>query len=181
VGAPKSEFGADRDAMTVLDEIAVGQATLARRLGDRQVPVFIPPWNSFHPKHFDALSSQGFLGLSRYGHRDRPSEVQGVRQVNTHIDILQWNAHGGPRCLPIDEVLRRLAGLIQRQRLEPMDAEPIGLLTHHRAMQADAWSMLNTLFTILRSNPGVSWASPPELFAPLSTLSREGIQIGIAV
>lgn len=49
-GAPKSEFGASRPSAEVQSELAAGQAVMGRLLGERVMPVFVPPWNALEPK-----------------------------------------------------------------------------------------------------------------------------------
>ncbi|MFV3126359.1 hypothetical protein [Niveispirillum sp. KHB5.9] len=169
-GPGKSEFGGDRAPDTVLAEIAAGRDILVRLLGDRFMPVFVPPWNAFDPGHLPALTACGLTGLSTYGHRPGPYAADGIRLANTHIDILRWDAPGGPKALAAGDVFDRLAQLVRRQRLDPgADPEPIGILSHHRAMGDDAWALLDGLFDAINGMPGAGWAAPPAIFAPPSS------------
>ncbi len=162
----KSEFADSRDLADVANEIALGQAVLARLIGERSLPIFVPPWNSVAEPHVQTLATRGFTGLSTYGRRREGFAAPGVRLVNTHIDVLDWSTGAVPRAVPIDDLLDRLTKFVRKQREEASaDPEPIGILTHHRAMREDAWPVLDELLPILLSTPGLTWASPPEVFA----------------
>lgn len=165
-GPGKSEFGGDRDGALVRTEIADGASILTRLLGDRFMPVFVPPWNEFDVTHLPALSACGLSGLSAYGPRPSVDAAPDIRLVNTHIDILRWNTPGGPRAVPAADVAHRLAHLIRQQRLDPALAspEPIGILSHHRAMGDDSWALLDDILACINDMPGASWLSPPQAF-----------------
>lgn len=167
-GPGKSEFGGDRDGVSVRAEIAEGAGILARLLGDRFMPVFVPPWNELDAVHLPALSACGLVGLSAYGPRPSAYAAPGIRLVNTHIDILRWNTPGGPQAVAAADVAHRLAHLIRQQRLEAdatVPGEPIGILSHHRAMGDDAWARLDDILACINDMPGASWLSPPQAFA----------------
>lgn len=165
-GVGKSEFGPDRDPGEIIAEIAAGQVALARILGDRRLPIFVPPWNAFNSRHMEILQVRGFSGLSVHGSRPQSFAIDGVRLANTHIDILRWDAPGQPQALALEDVFGRLALLVRKRRLAPgADPEPIGLLSHHRAMADDAWALMNALFSTIREMPGIAWVAPPRVFA----------------
>jgi hypothetical protein len=165
-GHGKSEFGPGRDPAAVTAEIAAGQTILARLLGDRRLPVFVPPWNAFDSRHLGILRSRGFTGLSLHGPRAQSFAVDGVRLANTHIDILRWDSPGQPQALAAEDVFQRLAQIVRRQRQTPAaDRESIGLLSHHRAMGNDAWALLETIFSAVADIPGISWIPPSRVFA----------------
>lgn len=165
-GQGKSEFDGQRDAALVRAEIAEGASLLARLLGDRFMPVFVPPWNDFDAVHLPSLPACGLTGLSAYGVRPSAQAAPGIRLVNTHVDILRWNAPGGPRAVPAADVADRLAHLVRQQRLGPAltSPEPIGVLSHHRAMEADAWDLLDQILACINDMQGASWIAPPEAF-----------------
>ena len=165
-GAAKSEFGAGRDPDAVAVEIAQGLDRLDKLLGARRFPVFVPPWNAFDACHLGSLVGQGFTGLSSYPARKASFAADGVRLANTHIDVLNWTPGGPPGHRPLAELLNHLATLVASRRTErAADPEPIGLLTHHRAMISETWPVLQELFRTLNAIPGVSWACPTEVFA----------------
>lgn len=166
-GGGKSEFGAGRDPEAVEAEIAAGQVVLTRLLGDRCMPIFVPPWNACDERHLEIVRARGFTGLSSFGPRPRPFAVGGLRLANAHLDILQWEAPGGPRPVPFDEACLRLARIVREQRQKPeADAEPIGILSHHRAMREESWSLLEGLLSAFSGVPGVSWLTASQVFAP---------------
>ncbi len=165
-GIAKSEFGSGRDASAVTAEIAAGQTTLARLLGERRLPIFVPPWNAIDKRHLEILQARGFTGLSVHGPRTQSFAVDGVRLANTHIDILRWDMPGQPKALTVEDTFQRLAQIVRQQRqMRPSDPEPIGLLSHHRAMGSDAWALIETIFSAVGNVRGISWVSPTQVFA----------------
>jgi hypothetical protein len=117
--------------------------------GERALPVLVPPWNRMRPGLADKLSSVGFVGLSQDG-KARPA--QGLKQVNTHIDIVAW--HEGRRFIGEEQALSAA--------LELMDVvQPVGWLTHHAVHDEAAWRFLERLARV----EGVRWRSAAELFS----------------
>jgi hypothetical protein len=164
---PKSEFGPSRVIAEVRDEVIAGRGMLERLLGNRLLPAFVPPWNAFDPRHGEVLVECGIIGLSTYTMRASTHFRPGIRMVNTHLDVLRWDAEGGPVPLASDDLLARLTDLIVQQRLAGAgEPETIGLLTHHRAMRPDTWPAIEALFEDLRGVEGIKWRSPRDLFAP---------------
>jgi peptidoglycan/xylan/chitin deacetylase (PgdA/CDA1 family) len=163
---PKSEFGPGRAIAEVRDEVIAGRGMLERLLGNRLLPAFVPPWNAFDPRHGEVLDECGFTGLSTYTIRTSTDFRPGIRMVNTHLDVLRWDAEGGPVPLALDDLLARLADLVMQHRLAgAAELEPIGLLTHHRAMRPDTWPAVEALFAALCEVDGITWRSPGDLFA----------------
>jgi hypothetical protein len=79
-----------------------------------------------------------------------------VLQVNTHLDPIDWR---GER-LFVGEVaaLERLIGLLDPD-------EPIGILSHHLAMDEPGWTFLDQLLGVLAAHPGALLCSARDLFA----------------
>lgn len=164
-GELKSEFGSTRETSVVLDEIISGQMKLTYLLGERRLPVFVPPWNTFGDKHLNILKDRGFTGLSTHNIRKSPFAIGDIRIANTHIDILRWHAHANPSMIPLENIIEKITDLVRRQRIHPLpDPEPIGLLSHHRAMDKDSWLMIDELFSVLASISGITWMTPPKVF-----------------
>ena len=90
----KIELGGHRPAMVVLGELGTGWLALERQLGDRALPVLVPPWNRIAPGLLPTLPEIGFRGLSTFGPRRR-IRLGLLREVNTHVDLLDWKGHGG--------------------------------------------------------------------------------------
>mgnify|MGYP002713865746 CR=1 FL=1 len=127
--------------------------------GSRFLPMLVPPWNRIAPRLVPTLPALGFTGLSTYGGRSSCEPVPGLRQVNTHLDLIAWREDGRP--LSFDEAARGLAALI---RARPH--EPIGILSHHLVSDDGAFAVLDRLLEVLQDRGG------PGLCAPASLLGR---------
>ena len=84
----KSELGPHRPAMLVLGELGTGRMALERLFASRALPVLVPPWNRIAPALVPALPEIGFSGLSTFAARRRAEPVRGLRQINTHVDLI---------------------------------------------------------------------------------------------
>ena len=128
--AKKSEFPATRPAAEVTQVLAAGRDRLHDRFAARFVPAFTPPWNRFDPRHLSLLPDLGYRGLTAYLARKNKLAAPGVRQVNTHVDVINW--HGTFGFLGLEPILELLVGHLAAKREGRADAaEPTGLLTHH--------------------------------------------------
>ena len=76
--------------MLVLGELGTGRMALERLFATRALPVLVPPWNRIAPELVPTLPEIGFAGLSTFAARRRDQPVSGLRQVNTHVDLIDW-------------------------------------------------------------------------------------------
>ena len=85
----------------------------------------------------------------------RPWPRPGLIQVNTHLDPIDWR---GER-LFVGEVaaLERLVAVLDPD-------EPIGILSHHLAMDEPGWRFLDQLLGVLAAHPGAVLCSVEDLF-----------------
>ena len=148
-GEKKTEFPAAEPDELALERLAVASQRLRKMAGARALPVLVPPWNRMRPGLADKLSSVGFIGLSQDG-KARP--VQGLKQVNTHIDIVAW--HEGRRFIGEEQALSAAVELMAV-------TDPVGWLTHHEVHDEAAWRFLERLARV----EGVRWRSAAELFS----------------
>lgn len=138
----KIEIGLQRPAMLTLGELATGWMSLETLFGPRALPVMVPPWNRIAPVLVPTLPEIGYRGLSTFGPRARVHPVRGLLQVNTHVDLIDWK---GGRVFAGEEAA--LAGLVAAlARARTGDGEPVGVLSHHLAMDAGAWDFLRSLW-----------------------------------
>jgi hypothetical protein len=158
-GDKKAELGPHRPAMIVLGELGTGRMALERLFATRALPVLVPPWNRIAPGLVPALPEIGYRGLSTFGIRRRVRPVSGLVQVNAHIDLIDWKTR---RFAGEEVVLAVLATALAAAR---DTGEPLGLLSHHLAMDEQAWSFLQSLWGMVGSMPGVKIASAHDLFA----------------
>jgi hypothetical protein len=151
-GEKKTEYPAAEPAEAALARIGTGFNRLRALAGGRFVPVLAPPWNRLRPDLLPKLPALGLRGVSTYGARASAEPAPVLRQVNTHVDIVDWGQ--GKRFLGEEQVLSKamqhLAG-----------DEPLGWLTHHAVHDAAAWGFLERLFTLR----DIRWLSAAEAFS----------------
>ena len=158
-GARKAEFGNHRPMETMRAEIRAGRDRIATLFGDRFVSVFVPPWNRFAPDLPAMLDAASLQGLSAFG----PRPNGGHRQVNCHVDIVDWRGSRG--FVGAGTALARLSDHLAARRTRSVDAdEPTGLLTHHLVHDAECWRFLEDLTAFVDGHPAAAWvaAAGPE-------------------
>jgi hypothetical protein len=157
----KEELGPHRPAMIVLGEVGTGWLAMERLFGGRALSVMVPPWNRITPALVPTLPEIGFSGLSTFGPRQRARPVRGLLQINTHVDLINWQAGRG--FVGEEAALAALVGALSYARKET--AEPVGLLSHHLAMDGGAWDFLRSFWQRTKTMPGLRVRSACELFA----------------
>jgi peptidoglycan/xylan/chitin deacetylase (PgdA/CDA1 family) len=154
----KVELGLQRPAMLVLGELGAGRMALERLFGDRPLAVLVPPWNRIAPALVPALPEIGFSGLSTFGPRQRPHPVKGLLAVNTHVDLIDWRSR---RFVGAAAALGALVAALVTARTS---GEPIGMLSHHLAMDAEAWDFLRSMWQRATMLPGLRLRPAHDLF-----------------
>jgi hypothetical protein len=151
-GEKKTEYPAAEPVEGALARISQGLARLRALAGARLCPVLAPPWNRVRKDLLDELPAIGIRGLSMYGPRASAAPAPGLRQVNTHVDIVAWRQ--GKRFIGEDEAI----GLAVKSLAVE---EPVGFLTHHAVHDAAAWDFLARLFNL----EAPRWLSAAEVFS----------------
>ena len=159
-GDKKVELGTERPAMLVLGELGTGRMALERLFGARPLPVLVPPWNRIAPALVPTLPEIGFAGLSTFGARRRTHPVRGLLEVNTHVDLIDWK--GGHGFVGEAAALHALVAALARARVS---GEPVGVLSHHLAMDGGAWDFLRSMWQKSLKMPGLRVRPAHELFA----------------
>jgi hypothetical protein len=150
------ECGGDRPVADVLSEIRTGYRRLADLFGPRFLPILAPPWNRIDRAVVPRLPELGFRGLSTFGARETREPLPGLVTANAHVDPLNWR--GPVRFAGLDKVLGNILGELRARRLGEMDAaEPLGLLTHHRDHDTDAWVFIEAFLRVTKAHPAVHW------------------------
>jgi hypothetical protein len=144
-----------RDLETILAELDRGRAMLADAFGCAFLAVLVPPWNRLDTGLFERLTGCGFIGLSSYGRRRAPEAAPGLAQVNTHLDPIDWR--GTRLFVGETAALARLVAVLDAD-------EPIGILSHHLAMDEAGWAFLDRLLGVLAGHPGARLCPASELF-----------------
>lgn len=148
-GEKKTEFPAAESDAAALERLAAAAQRLRKMAGAQALPVLVPPWNRIRETLIPSLPRLGFSGLSQDG-TARP--LQGLRQVNTHIDIVAWK--DGKRFIGEARALSSALKLLDEEN-------PVGWLTHHAVHDEAAWRFLERLARV----EGVRWQSAAELFS----------------
>ena len=161
-GEKKTEFAATEPEGDAVARLRLSRERLAGQAGPRFIPVLAPPWNRFKRALAARLPEAGLHGLSGYGPRDKAEAAPGVRQVNTHVDLIDWR---GTRGFVGEEAALRIAvrHLGLRRKGEIDAAEPTGWLTHHALHDKETWEFLQRLFE-RTSERDARWIDPVELF-----------------
>ena len=132
---------------------------MERLFAARSLPVMVPPWNRIAAHLVPALPEIGYRGLSTYDIRPRARPVSGLVQVNTHVDLIDWKAR---RFAGAETLLATFAQALAAARTT---GEPVGLLSHHLAMDEAAWSFLQSFWGTVKGMSGVKIAAAKDLFA----------------
>ncbi len=157
--AKKAELGADRPAASLAAALAEGRRRLETLFGRRFRPILVPPWNRIAEPVASLLPAAGFIGLSTAGsHR---SAVAGLRQVNSHLDPVDWR--GSRRCRPVGALVDEASRHLAARRLSGSD-EPVGFLTHHLLDDRATEDFAAALAVLVERHPAATWASVGELW-----------------
>jgi hypothetical protein len=165
----KCELGPERPATAVLDELAAGRARLKALFGGRQLDVLVPPWNRIDDALVGKLAAAGFRGLSTLGPRGPGPAPSGLRQVNVHVDLIDWRGGRGFVGLgaALDQVLGHLAARREGAVAGGGDGdEPTGLMTHHLVHDEGCWDFLDQFLVRAQARPWLRWLAAAELFGP---------------
>ena len=159
----KTEFAASEPPAEAIARLAAARRQLEIKAGKRFLPVLAPPWNRL-PDHLALrLAAAGLRGLSQYGSRARAEAAPGLRQVNTHVDIIAWRS--GRAFIGADHALSAATKHLAAKRSGAADTgEATGWLTHHAVHDEAAWTFLERLFESTRGLPALAWRRPEELF-----------------
>lgn len=160
IGAPKAEFGPDRDTAFMLGELARGWIAIGTLFGTAALPVLVPPHNRIAPALAAALPAAAYAGLSTYGARKDP--IRELIRVNTHIDIMNWRTR---RFLGEEAALDLAVAHLKARRAGIVDPdEPTGLLTHHLAHDEEAWRFADAFLDAVRAHAAARLCAPRMLF-----------------
>ena len=160
-GEKKMELGPHRATGDITADLAQGRTKLRGLADQRCLPVLVPPWNRIAPALAPALPHIGFRGLSAFGPRRAAEPVPGLRQVNCHVDIVNWR--GGRGFVGRDRALAAVVTHLGARRARSVDpAEPTGLLTHHAVHEEATWAFIARFIELTRRHPAVRWLTPRE-------------------
>lgn len=147
-----AELSDEVPVSVVMDRLARGRERLRFLFGERFVPAVAPPWNRVDDAICERLPEFGFHGVSTFGPRAAAEPYAGLRQVNTHCDIIDWKRGGRFRGVrrAVDDIVEHLSA----RRVGVADfAEPTGILTHHLDHDDGCWTFLEALIRFLSRHP----------------------------
>lgn len=154
-GARSIELGGCEPEV-ILGELRQGLEILRDAFGATFLAVLVPPWNRLDEHLVERLAACGFRGLSTFGSRIPAEPAPVLIRVNGHLDPIDWR--GNRLFVGEAEALARLCRSLELD-------EPIGILTHHLAMDEAGWRFLDRLLELLDAHPGARLCAADELFA----------------
>lgn len=152
----KCEFGRSRSFAQQLEDISWGKTLLEAMFGEHFFPAFTPPWNRCTADTLKALDQLGFAVFSK--DRDGPpADGYSFAEISTTLDLYRWKEN--PTMKPPAEIVEAFL----RQMAEGVN--PIGLLLHHKVMDAEAFYFLDQLLAELAGYPCVQFHTFQSLYA----------------
>jgi len=150
----KMELGWHRPIAGIDADIARGFSCLAGRFGAQFVPLMVPPWNRIDARVVAGLYEIGLRGLSTLGPRSGAEVAPGLRQINVHVDIMNWK---DGRCFAGEATcVSQIIAHLRAKREGRADAgEATGIMTHHLVHDQGCWDFLDTLFEFLNQRADV--------------------------
>jgi predicted glycosyltransferase len=143
----KCEFGPSRNFQEQLEDISKGKAILESIFPIRFFPVFTPPWNRCTPDTFKVLDELGFHLLSKDLGK-QPITGYSFTEISTSLDLYAWKS--GAKMKAPEDIVK----LLLRQMNE---LSVIGILLHHKVMDATAFAFLDQLLGELQQWPNVEF------------------------
>lgn len=160
-GAKATEFDRYRAHDRVIAELTGGRDRLSKLFSDRALPILVPPWNRIDTALLSELPNLGLIGLSTFRPRAAAEAVPGLRQVNCHIDLINWRRTC--RFVGLDKALAETVAHLNARREHGADeTEPTGLLTHHLDHDPGCWEFLERFLERTRMHPAVRWLNARE-------------------
>jgi hypothetical protein len=167
----KAEFGAHRPIELMAAEAERALHTARGLLGEKLLPVFVPPWNRIAPGLSPRLPRSGYVALSTFRDRSAPYPTEGLLQVNTHVDPIDW--HGTRSLADPAAIVATLAAAVERRASGRADPnEPVGILTHHLVHDEAIWSFCEGLIAYLAAR-NFRLSPIGELFSPWNRITVE--------
>ncbi len=159
----KMELGWHRSGEQIIRQIRSGFIDLQDLFGEQLVPVMVPPWNRIDKRVVENLRMVGLRGLSTLGPREQKFAVEGLRQANVHVDIINWKQGrcfaGENNC--IEQIITHL-GAKRKGWVDP--EEPTGIMSHHLVHDSECWGFLDELFDFLVNQSATCLTSARNIF-----------------
>jgi hypothetical protein len=92
-----------------------------------------------------------------------------LAEVNAHVDLIDWKGSRG--FVGEEPALAALVNALAGARTA--STEPVGVLSHHLAMDAKAWDFLRSMWEKVQILPGLHVRPARELFADRRSATGE--------
>ena len=163
-GIKRIEVGGERSTDEIQTQLTTGLQKMQDSFIDQFLPVLVPPWNRIESRAYAALVSAGFCGVSSMWARASEYPAEGLLQVNTHLDPVNWRHDRGfiGESISIAHICKHLIG---RRSGGQTSNEPTGILTHHLAQTEDVWVFTGKLMRKLSEHPAVEWLDARSIWA----------------
>jgi predicted deacetylase len=158
-GEKAQEFPIGRGPDVIRTELEAGRQRLIELFGARLTGIYVPPWNRISAEVAQLLPDLGFSALSAFGGRSLLDSNPRLREINTHVDIIDWRGHRGGR----DHawLARELAEQLRLAREQGRDQ--VGVLTHHLVHDDVAWRFLELLLEFAAAQRAILWCRAGDL------------------
>ena len=161
-GAGSWELGDHRPPETVLGELGEGHRLLRAAVGERFLPVLVPPWTRIAQSLVPRIAEVGLVALSMEGQRQDRFAAPGIETFNAHCDPIKWKggAHFTGTGKALDEIVKHLVA----RRTGAADAdEPTGLCTHHLDHDESTWEFVERLLAETTAHGSARWIDLAEV------------------
>ena len=142
IAGKKQEFGPQRPACNLVDDLRRGRQRLESLMGASFYPVFTPPWNRCGQQALAALKDMAYCAVSR-SRGSRPSPPPGLPSFDVDVD-LHTRRQASPK--PDWEDLFNELHL-------GISAGCCGIMIHHQRMNTAAFDFLDILLKVLKTQP----------------------------
>jgi hypothetical protein len=158
-GEKPQEFPVGRGPDVIRGELEAGRRRLIELFGARLAGIYVPPWNRISAEVARLLPDLGFSALSAFGGRSLLDSNPRLREINTHLDIIDWRGNRGGR----DHawLARELAQQLSLAREQGRDQ--VGVLTHHLVHDEVAWRFLELLLAFAADQRAILWCRAVDL------------------
>ena len=158
-GDKACELASNRPINEISSDLGRGRRRLREMFGPRVGRTLVPPWNRIAPSLVARLPELGFHVLSTFAPRRTAQPAPGLRQVNCHVDLIDWRGRRGfvGEGRMVEDIVKHL----HRRRTRRVDrSEPTGILTHHLVHDGAGWAFLAALVEFLSGHPAACWVNP---------------------
>lgn len=163
-GEKKTEFSLSEPVEAAMARLLAARGKLEKITNGRLLFVLAPPWNRVPFELARRLGEVGYIGVSTFGVTKVTKPHPALRQINTHVDVIDWKGSRG-FCGEAEALARIVRHLACRRRSGSEAAEPLGLLTHHAVHDEACWQFLDRFYDRTRSDATVLWRAPASLFS----------------